>query len=77
MQDAGIYKLVASNAYGQCTSSCKVFVREDLTDQDDTVIDNMHFRSGKPGHRGFSPTLPPRNLNLNLSNRGEFRNIYN
>ncbi len=75
MQDAGIYKLVASNAYGQCTSSCKVFVREDLTDQDDTVIDNMHFRSGKLWRRGYFPTLP---LSLlNLSNRGEFRNIYN
>ncbi|RNA17973.1 muscle M-line assembly unc-89-like, partial [Brachionus plicatilis] len=39
LKDNGIYKIVASNRYGQVTSSCTLNVDEDITDQDLTIID--------------------------------------
>lgn len=47
LQDAGVYKLVASNTHGQVVSSGKILVKEDVTDRDDTIIDNLefHYRS--------------------------------
>lgn len=42
-QDSGVYKLVASNIHGQAVSTCKVYVKEDLTDHDDTIIDQLNY----------------------------------
>jgi len=43
-QDSGVYRLVAANIHGQVVSTCKVYVKEDLTDHDDTIIDNLAYR---------------------------------
>lgn len=42
VRDSGVYKVVATNQYGQAICSCKLVVNEDLTDHEDmTVIDNL------------------------------------
>lgn len=49
IKDNGLYKIVASNIYGQVTSSCRLNVEEDITDQDLTIIDNIDDEIDKSG----------------------------
>jgi hypothetical protein len=52
------------NRNGQAMSSCRLIVNEDLTDQDVTVINQLHFEANKSGKYEFDNIFILRAINL-------------